>query len=221
MSSSGDEDETLCHARTRLCNEFTQWQAILLSRYPALQDHLHCIDSDAPEEAIIPLPSLFNEHTRLSLGIGKLACAEFTLRKGQAHDALEKLRMAIREYTRNVDFKRDNVRGQRAVTRAERIIQKLEEERKQAAELYRRAYVGLLRLGLAPDDRSLQPLLDSQLFMKDTTKPAQLGDNRKEDPWFWQVERVRNSDIEDQDWVVESKILSALEGAFMLTKISG
>ncbi len=57
--------------------------------------------------------------------------------------------------------------------------------------------------------------------MKDTTKPAQLGDNRKEDPWFWQVERVRNSDIEDQDWVVESKILSALEGAFMLTKISG
>jgi hypothetical protein len=221
MSGSGDEDETLCHARTRLYNGFTTWQASLLSQYPALQDHLRCINSDAPEEVIIPLPSLFNEHTRLSLGISELARAEFTLRRGQAHDALAKLRMTIREYTRNVDFKRDHVRGQRAVTRAEGIIQKLEQERKQAAELYRCAYTALLRLGLASDDQSLQPLLDSQLFMKDPTKPARLGDNRKEDPWFWQVERVRSSDIEDQDWVVESKILSALEGVLMLTKISG
>ena len=144
-----------------------------------------------------------------------------TLHKGQAHDTLEKLRMAICEYTCNIDFKRDNVQGQCAVTHAERIVQKLEGERKQAAELYRHAYMALLRLGLASDDQSLQPLPDSQLFMKDTTKLAQLGDNRKEDPWFWQAEHVRNSDIEDQDWVVESKIPSALEGALMLTKISG
>lgn len=221
MNDSGDEDETLCHARMRLYNEFTKWQAILLSRYPALQDHVSCIDSDVPEEAMIPLPSFFNEHTRLSLGIGGLVHAEYTLRRGQAHDALEKLRMAIREYSRNVDFKRDQVRGQRAVTRAEKLIQKLEQERKRAAESYRHAYMALLHLGLAPDDRSLQPLLDSQLFMKNTTKPAQLGDNRKEDPWFWQVERVRSSGIEDQDWVVESKRLTVLEGALMLTKFSG
>ena len=57
--------------------------------------------------------------------------------------------------------------------------------------------------------------------MKDMTRPAQLGDNRKEDPWFWHMERVCSSDIEDQDWVVEKKILSALEGGLMLTKISG
>ena len=57
--------------------------------------------------------------------------------------------------------------------------------------------------------------------MKDMTRPAQLGDNRKEDPWFWHMEHVCSSDIEDQDWVVENKILSALEGGLMLTKISG
>ena len=129
--------------------------------------------------------------------------------------------MVIREYTRDVDFKCNHVQGQHAVTRAEGVIQKLEQEKKQAAELYHCAYLVLLQLGLAPDDRSLQPLLDGQLFMKDMTRPAQLGDNRKEDPWFWQVERVCSSDIENQDWVVESKILSALEGALMLTMISG
>ena len=71
--------------------------------------------------------------------------------------------------------------------------------------------MALQHLGLAPDDQSLQPLLDSQLYMKDTTKPAQLGDNRKEDPWFWHIECLGSSGIEDQEWAIESKFLSALE----------
>ena len=210
-SGGGDEDETYGHARMSFYNEFTKWQAILLSRYPALQDHICCIDPDTPEDVAIPLPSLFNEYTRLSLGIGELACAEFILRQGQAHDALSKLRMAIREYTLNVNFKRCNVRTQRAITRAERAILALEQEKRRAADLYRRTHLALRRLGLAPDDRSLQPLLDSQLYMKDTTKPAQLGDNRKEDLWFWHIERLCSSGIEDQEWAIESKFLSALE----------
>lgn len=219
MNGNGDEGDSLGRARTRLYDEFTKWQAILLSRYPALRDQVSCIDPDAPEEVPLPLPSFFNQHTRLSLGIDKLARAEATLRRGQAHDALVKLRMAIRTYTSHVDFKHDHVRGQRAITRAENLIQTLEQEKKRAAELYRRAYSALLRLGLALDDRSLQPLLDGQLFMKDTTKPAKLGDNRREDPWFWQVERLCSSGIEDQAWAVESRFLSALESVLMLTEI--
>ena len=116
MSSSGDEDETLHRAWTRLYNDYTKWQAILLSWYPGLQDHVCCIDLDTPEEAIATLPSFFNEHTQLSLGIGKLVQTKFTLHKGQAHDALAKICMAIHEYTHNLDFKHDHVRGQCAVT---------------------------------------------------------------------------------------------------------
>jgi hypothetical protein len=209
---SGDEDETLGGARRSFYNGFTKWQATLVSRYPALQDHVCCINPDTPEDVPIPLPSLFNEHTRLSLGIGELGHDEFILRKGQAHDALAKLRMTIRDYTLNVNFKRRNVQTQRAITRAERVIQGLEQEKKRAADLYRHIYSALQRLGLAPDDRSLQPLLDDQLYMKDTSKAALLGDNRKEDPWFWQVERFCSSGIEDQEWAVESKFLSTLDG---------
>ena len=155
MSSSGDEDETLHRAWTRLYNDYTKWQAILLSWYPGLQDHVCCIDLDTPEEAIATLPSFFNEHTQLSLGIGELVQTEFTLHKGQAHDALAKICMAIHEYTHNLDFKHDHVRGQCAVTHAEGVIQKLEQEKKWAGELYRHAYSALLGLGLAPDDWSL------------------------------------------------------------------
>jgi len=220
MSDISDEDGMLSHARTRLYDEFTKWQANLLSRHPALQDHIRCIDPDALEGTIIPLPSLFNEHTRLSLGISELACAELTLRRGQAHDALEKLRMAIREYNYKAKFKRNHVRGQHANTRAGSVLQGIKQDKNQAVELYRRAYSALLRLGLASDDESLRPLLDNQLFMKDPTKPAELGDNRKEDPWFWQTERVCSSGIEDQEWAVESKIIFVLEHA-MLSGISG
>jgi hypothetical protein len=149
--------------------------------------------------------------------------AELTLRRGQAYDALEKLRMAICVYAYNCDFKRDHVRGQCPNTRAENYLKKLEQDKKQAAELYCCAYSALLCLGLASDDPSLQPLLDNQLFVKDTSKPARLGDNRKEDPWFWQAERCCGLGIDDQEWAIESKSHSYLKARQtpVLTSISG
>lgn len=63
-----------------------------------------------------------------TLAIDKLAHVEFALYSGQAHDALAKLRMAIRAYASSVDFKRDNVRGQCAMTRAESVIHTFEQD---------------------------------------------------------------------------------------------
>ena len=45
------------------------------------------------------------------------------------------------------------------------------------------------------------------------------SDNRREDPWFWQVEHLCSSGIEDQAWAVESKFLSTLESVLILTEI--
>src|SRR6266576_6701355 len=116
MNGNGDEIYALGRARVRFYNESTKWQATLFLQYSALQDHVHRLDPDAPEEATIPLASLPNDQTRLSLGIDKLAHAEFALRSGQAHDALATLHMEIRAYNSGVDCKRDNLR-QRAMTR--------------------------------------------------------------------------------------------------------
>ena len=46
-----------------------------------------------------------------------------------------------------------------------------------------------MHLGMTEDDAVFQPLLDSELCMKNMSKPAKLGDNRKEDPWFWYTGR--------------------------------
>ena len=200
----------------------TYWQANLLSQYPTLHEHLCCVNPDMPEQAIIPLPSLFNEHTWLSLSISELVHTEYTLCKGQAHDTLEKLCMSICEYNYKAKIKCKEVQSQHANTRMASKLQGIEQEKKRAAESYRHAYLALQHLSLASDNQSLQPLHDNQLFMKNQTKPGELGDNWKEDPWFWQVERCRSSGIEDQAWAVESKMLSmSNDMVVILTEISG
>ena len=47
----------------------------------------------------------------------------------------------------------------------------------------------LIHLGLAESDASFQELHKDQLHGKDVSRPARLGDSKKEDPWFWIVER--------------------------------
>ena len=135
-----------------------------------------------------------------------LARVESELHRGQAHDTLEKLHMAICVYNYNYKFKCDHVWGQRPNTRAENYLKTLEQDKKWAAEIYRHAYSALSNLGL--NDSSLQPLHDNQLIAKDTSKPAKLGDNQKEDPWFWRVEHFCNQGDDNQEWVVESKCVS-------------
>jgi len=80
----------------------------------------------------------------------------------------------------------------------------LEKERKDAATHYQRTYAALLALGFSANNKSLQPLLDNQLFMKDVSKPAQMGDSRRQDPWFWTVGRPSGLTAkEEAEWSVE------------------
>lgn len=123
--------------------------------------------------------------------------------------------------TTKLNSSANQVRGQHANTRAASELQATEQEKRCTVELYCHDYSVLQHLGLASDDQSLQPLHNDQLFMKDPTKPAELGDNQKEDPWFWQVERCYGSGIENQEWAIESKTLSAFNGVLILTEVSG
>lgn len=152
------------------------------------------------------LPSFLNKQADPPHDIEVLVDIELALRKGQAHDALNKLRTSIRIWNYNFEFKKNEVRGQKQNTRAQRFLKTLHEDIKSAAATYRRARAALVHLGIPEDNVVFRPLLDSELYLKNTSKPAKLGDNRKEDPWFWYVGQLGNeSSSQSSSWAIESK----------------
>lgn len=148
---------------------------------------------------------------RAALGLNSLATIEFMLWEGQAHDALESLRIAIKTFNYNFQFKTDHVFGQGPNTRAQAFLQELSAGKVSAADKYRTARAALIALGLPQDDPTLQPLSNDQLWAKDSSKPSRLGDTKKEDPWFWTVGRPAGlSPKEEQEWSLESMLIFKL-----------
>ena len=134
----------------------------------------------------------------------ELAKIEYTLHEGQAHDALETVRKAIKVFNHNVDIKRSFVFGQYANTRAQGFLKELAADKVSGADKYRRTRVALLKLGMVENDPVLQELHDDQLWGKDTSHISQLGDSKVQDPWFWSVGCPAGlSQAEDLAWSVE------------------
>jgi len=164
------------------------------------------VNAAEPEHDRLLLPSDFNEPRRQFLGLGELAKVKYTLREGQAHDTLDKLRLAIQTFNHNVKFKINQVRGQGPNTRAQAFLRTLSNDKISAADKYRTARAALLALGLSPDDLSMQPLLDNQLWCKNESAAPAQGDTKREDPWYWSVGRPSGLSTEEEaEWQVEHK----------------
>jgi len=83
--------------------------------------------------------------------------------------------------------------------------QKFPTDKISAADKYRQAHSALIALGLPEDDLTLKPLSDDQLWMTNISQPMQLGDSKREDPWFWSVGCPCGlSKAEEKDWSIES-----------------
>jgi hypothetical protein len=202
--SRGDE-ATISKARSKLRRDIIQWRAYQVNHYPKICDHIPITDSTRPEEDHLQLPSAFTSAQRNDLDLGDVAVIEYDLREGQAHDALHAVREAIKTFNYNIAFKKTNIRGQRANTRAQTFLQSLAKDKVSAADKYRRARVALVKLGLSEDDKVLQPLHDSELWMKNVNEPRKLGETSTPDPWFWTVGRPNGMSMaEEADWSQES-----------------
>lgn len=204
MASLNEGKESLAVARTRLEKKIVEWKSSFYARFPHL-DHT-TTDSLPPEKEPLMLPSSLNEHTRQALDLQALVSIELMLRKGQAYDALVKLRLALRIWNAHYGFKIREVCGQDQNTRAQHLLKTRREDVDTVAVMYHRARAALVHLGVPEDNVVFQPLLDTELYMKNTNKPAELGDNRREDPWFWYAGRGGvTSSCENTAWAVESK----------------
>jgi hypothetical protein len=145
---------------------------------------------------------------REHFGLTSLALTEYKLREGQAYDALEDLREKIKNFNANLDFKKANVFGQGANTRAQTFLSQLSADKISAAEKYRVARRALIALGLPESDAALQELHDNQLYGKDMSRTARMGDSKRADPWFWTVGTPSGLTAKEQsEWSLEREFL--------------
>ena len=221
-ATSKVDNDTILAARVKLRRDISKWRRTQLERFPCIHEQITKTNQEAssaqPETENLHLPSSMNQPMRAALGLDSLATIEFTLWEGQAHDALESLRIAIKTFNYNFQFKTDHVFGQGPNTRAQAFLWELSAGKVSAADKYRTAHTALIALGLPQDDPTLQPLSNDQLWAKDSSKPSRLGDTKKEDPWFWTVGRPAGlSPKEEQEWSLESMLIFKLLS--YLTKI--
>ena len=176
-----------------------------LQRYPKLRDHIPLVDFTTPEDEYLQLPSAFTPEMRRSLGLDGLGTIEYSLREGQAYDALSSLRQVIQEYNYNLLDKKHNVHGVAAGIRSGTFFRVLTSDKRSSANKYRRTRRALIALGLPQTDTRWQELRDDELWGKNVSTTRTMGDSRKRDPWFWHVVQPANLSTEQQkEWSIDS-----------------
>jgi len=170
-----------------------------------IKDRIDAVSPTSPELENLFLPSSFELFNRQQLHLVELGEIEYQLRLGQAYDALEEVRIQIKIFNANWDFKKESIFGQGPNTRARQYLRTLSEDKINAADKYRHARsCALLNLGLPKNHQPLRPLHDSELWGKDASRPAQLGDTKLEEPWFWSVGIPSGlSETERDEWSAE------------------
>ncbi|TFK61216.1 hypothetical protein BDN72DRAFT_778500 [Pluteus cervinus] len=190
------------NARLDLHKLLKPWLVSQEKRYPKLREDKPAIDLTRPELVPLYLPSSWTVTRPPELQ--RLVRVESLLREGQCHDALDSLRLAIKTFNANYKFKQDNVRGQSHNTRAQLFLETLNKDKVSALDKYNLCRDALLNLGFSLDDKTLQPLTKSQLWGRNMGAPAELGDTKTDEPWFWVVGRPSGLSQEEQkDWNYE------------------
>lgn len=118
------------------------------------------------------------------------------LRQGQANDALEWVRLTIKQIGMSLAYKKKQVRGQRDNTRAQAQLKADRAKRDKHVRDYRMARDAMLRLGMPEDDATYRPLDDTDLWMKDLTHGHALGDGTRKESWIWRS--VRGSTLSER-----------------------
>jgi len=158
-----------------------------------------------PEDQELLLPSTLDADRRPQ----QLADIEIKLRKGQASEYLKALRNQL---SQRLVIHREMarvLRGQNNLTRAHSTLDRLKVQINESAKGYRNARVALQRLGMAENDSSYPPLLDSDISTTNVfDNPRPLG---RGEPipisWIWRINM--KTEIGDgpqpigEDWLEE------------------
>lgn len=168
-------------------------------------------NSENPETTPIYMPSSLKQEDIQRLQLRTLAAQELELRKGQASDCLQSLRMALGHRAILYRTKVRNAKSTVDKTRAWDNVKAMTVKVSKHARAYRRARKALEHLGA--DNATLtqyQELQSKHLQVnKDITEENRVGQRSDVLPWFW---RLDSHNAEQHDtWTQECKFIFVCE----------
>ncbi|KAG9124040.1 hypothetical protein FRC07_013102, partial [Ceratobasidium sp. 392] len=156
------------------------------------------------EHAELGLPSSYEGASLIAGKCLRPARVEGSLRRAACDDALRIVRNLLGAKSLTLRYKRKNLTGERATTRAESQLMDLREKVERARRRYNRSRDALLWLDLLGSDRTTYPPLESGHLTMLTeyleNESAALGQGTREISWIWRAETVSN----DERWMIDA-----------------
>ncbi|KAH9911411.1 uncharacterized protein B0H18DRAFT_962240 [Fomitopsis serialis] len=145
----------------------------------------------AAEHTKLGLPSNFTRNTLTANGLQRLAAHELTLRRGQANDALQQLRILIgkKSFEFQTTIRHGRKDGNKKRTRSFTKLGKLDRAVQLQAAIYRRARAAMQVLGLSAEDQAKYQQLtpDDLKTVTAIAEPNKAGQRHKSPSWIWNV----------------------------------
>ena len=142
--------------------------------------------SPNPQNVCLWLPSALSRQVPCDTKLEEL---EWKLRTGQAHDALNELRQALRSRSHMLRFKDRFLRGQGANTRARNSLKAVDAKVDASAAKYHAAHGALLALspllGKVGWKDTLRPLEDRDICAMTDSTDVMPGEGRRRLSWIW------------------------------------
>jgi hypothetical protein len=143
--------------------------------------------SDLPEMVILPLPSNIIS-VNLGPSLQSLRSIERELRKGQANDALEGLRISLANKSLLLLTDVNKSTSTKESTRAWASVRNAQSQILLHAQCYQRAWKALKCIGNPEDLVVYKKLEDKDLVVvKDITSAKRFGQGSDSLAWFWQI----------------------------------
>jgi hypothetical protein len=174
----------------RLFIDLSKWRHDQLFHMVQVTDLVGNQANEEPEVQILYLPSDFpNDGSRERLKINKLGQVELELRKGEAYDAVEEVRTAVKHINGLTYKKQSSVRQSGPNTRTKEMIDDIKRRRDASIEKYTFSRNALMNLGFAqtgPNDDFPELTVDDAV-MKYAERPHALGDGSKGMAAIWRA----------------------------------
>jgi hypothetical protein len=138
----------------------------------------------------------------------KLRIFEFKLREAQAYEALEELRQHLRLRTHMYKYKDKNSVGQRANTRSQNLINRVQKKIEASSAKYNTARQALIKLSSHVEDvgwrLKLLPLAPEDIRAFTDGEPGQ-SEGRRTLSWIWKVvgvsDNLEDSGVQEGEYI--------------------
>ncbi|KAG9095012.1 hypothetical protein FS749_011297 [Ceratobasidium sp. UAMH 11750] len=162
------------------------------------------VHSSDPEHAELGLPSSYLPGTLRGSNLETIVRAEIPLRRSTCDDSLDDLKNQLGANTLLLKYKRKNVRGEGATTRAEAALAEHGEKVSRAQWRYNNSRAALLRLSKEKSDQDTYQRIEKEDLKLLTAyleeESANVGQGYRSISWIWRSRAAPN----DKDWQVEA-----------------